>query len=259
MSEARFTFSAVIPAFNTAAFLPAALESAERQTFQDFEVLVVDDGSTDSTWEAIESWRTRFAGRFKSIRLTPQERKGPAGARNLAIKHACGEFIAFLDSDDLWAAEHLARAEQSLHGHDRSVGLYCGPGQILGSSHVIEVEEWPPPAPQSTTARLLKGGYFPLPSVCVRRDLLELIGGFNETLLCYEDWLLYLQLSKRTRFVHSPFIECLVRLREGSTTSTGTRMSKAMYRDAVRVYLVANALGFLTGEGAEIMRGRIIG
>lgn len=96
------TISVVIPAFNSARFLPAALESILNQTLPPTEVIVVDDGSTDNTADAVEPFRDR-------VTYIQRESFGPAATRNFGIGLTTGEFIAFLDADDLWHPEKLAR------------------------------------------------------------------------------------------------------------------------------------------------------
>jgi teichuronic acid biosynthesis glycosyltransferase TuaG len=97
--------SVVTPAWNAAATLPATLASVAAQTFADWELLVADDGSTDATPALAAAW----AARDPRIRLLPGPHEGPAGARNRAIRAARGRFIAFLDADDRWRPEKLAR------------------------------------------------------------------------------------------------------------------------------------------------------
>ena len=88
----------ITPAYNATLYLPAALESALQQTVQDFEVIVVDDGSTDGTFEVA----AEFARRDPRISVIRQENGGIGSARNAALRTARGEWIALLDSDDMW-------------------------------------------------------------------------------------------------------------------------------------------------------------
>jgi len=94
-------FSAVIPTFNRSHLLQATLESVFAQTFTDYEIIVVDDGSTDDTQEMVKSYGKR-------VQFFCQENAGPGAARNLGVSHARGEYVAFLDSDDLWFPWTLA-------------------------------------------------------------------------------------------------------------------------------------------------------
>lgn len=92
----------IIPAYNSAEYIGEALESVFKQTFQDFEIIVVDDGSTDDTKEILGKYRDR-------IRYYFQQNGGPAKARNHGIRLANGEFIAFLDADDIWLPTKLEK------------------------------------------------------------------------------------------------------------------------------------------------------
>lgn len=105
-------FSVIIPTFNRSAFLRLTLESVWRQTFSDYEVIVVDDGSTDDT----ASWLHEIASKIKSIL---QENAGPGAARNNGAQHARGEYLAFLDSDDLWFPWTLETVAELIAKHDR--------------------------------------------------------------------------------------------------------------------------------------------
>ena len=94
--------SVIIPAYNAGRTIDAALQSVFAQTFRSFEIIVVDDGSTDDTADRVEAWGSR-------VMLHRQKNAGPAAARNRAIASARGEFLAFLDADDVWLPTKLAR------------------------------------------------------------------------------------------------------------------------------------------------------
>ncbi len=94
--------SCIVPAFNSGRYIGEALESILSQTYTNIEVIVADDGSTDNTAEIVEAFGER-------VKLTSQETKGPAATRNLGVAAARGDFLAFLDADDLWHEEKLDR------------------------------------------------------------------------------------------------------------------------------------------------------
>ena len=94
-------FSVIIPVYNRASFLRVAAESVLMQTFSDYELLIIDDGSTDNTKETVK----RFTG--GAVKYIYQKNRGVSSARNKGVKKAKGEFICFLDSDDRWRAEKL--------------------------------------------------------------------------------------------------------------------------------------------------------
>jgi glycosyltransferase involved in cell wall biosynthesis len=122
------TVSVIIPTYNRAAYLPACVESVFAQTFGDYEIIVADDGSTDNTREVLAPWI-----QAKRIRYIHQENKGPAAARNAALRLAAGEMIACLDSDDLWPPDKLEWQVRFLREHS-DVGVVGG-GHLFIDEH----------------------------------------------------------------------------------------------------------------------------
>src|SRR5438045_1060854 len=103
-------FSVIIATYNRAEYITATLESLKTQEFKDFEVIVVDDGSTDNTLELLKSqgsWLTIFQ----------EQNSGPGRARNVAVDHATGEYLAFLDSDDIWFPWTLSTFAEVIEQH----------------------------------------------------------------------------------------------------------------------------------------------
>ena len=94
------SISVVIATYNRASLLPETLDAVLAQRFRDFELIVVDDGSTDETQQVLKPYGDR-------VRYFYQENSGPSAARNLGVRHARGEWIAIQDSDDLFAPDHL--------------------------------------------------------------------------------------------------------------------------------------------------------
>jgi glycosyltransferase involved in cell wall biosynthesis len=185
-------FSVVIPAYNRAELLRASLESALAQTFADFEVLVVDDGSTDDTGSVA-------AGYGERVRFFRQPNRGPGAARNLGISLARGEFIAFLDSDDLWFPWTLQNFRQ-LAKQDSKPGFMIGSltnfCEVADLSSVREAETVFREhsdylaAAQSPDFELLTCS-----SVCVRRNELLRTQGFASRNMNGEDSDLWLRLG----------------------------------------------------------------
>ncbi len=108
--------SVIIPAYNAMNYLPKTVESALRQTFTDFEVIIVNDGSSDD----IEKWVDTITD--NRVKLIYQKNQGAATARNTGIAHAKGEYIAFLDSDDLWQPNKLKKQVDCLD-NNQDLGL----------------------------------------------------------------------------------------------------------------------------------------
>jgi len=110
-AAARPTVTIVLPTYNRASFLSDAFASIERQTFSDWELVIVDDGSTDQTKAVVARFADSHAHR---VRYLFQSNRGPAAARNLGVHQAIGSYVAFFDSDDIWLPEYLARGAGAL-------------------------------------------------------------------------------------------------------------------------------------------------
>src|SRR5438874_5127 len=118
-------FSVIIPTYNRASFVTKAVDSVLRQTFTDYEIIVVDDGSTDTTTQALEQYG-------RAITIIHQLNNGVSAARNAGIRRATGRWIAFLDSDDEWKENYLAR--QSEH-------IRCNPNVIAFITNAINIDD----------------------------------------------------------------------------------------------------------------------
>lgn len=189
--------SVVIPCYNAAQTIVRALDSVRAQTSPPFEVILVDDASTDNTIEVIEQWRERFGSPTLRVLKSPLNR-GAAAARNAGWDLAHGDFIAFLDADDSWHPEKLLlQANWLCDNHDVPV---CGHAYAV----VEETAESATAAPQHASAPhyqnvqyfrfedfLLKNR-LSTPTVILRRDLAE---RFPEHKRYCEDYDLWLQIS----------------------------------------------------------------
>jgi glycosyltransferase involved in cell wall biosynthesis len=179
--------SVVIPAFNRREYVQRAIESVFSQTYRDFEIVVVDDGSTDNTGTVLEA--------TSSVRYLFQDHAGPAKARNLGIHHARGEFIAFLDSDDQWEPEHLAM-EVEVFGRYPECALVCSQARVEnrtegGGSDDGKILSG------DLYAALFQHNFVRTPATMVRKRCLEKLGGFNESYNCFEDYDLWLRIAAR--------------------------------------------------------------
>lgn len=186
--------SVVIPAYNSMSFLPKTLDSVFEQTFSDFEILVINDGSTDHTAQWVSSLTDN------RVRLVNQENQGCAIARNTGVLASRGQYIAFLDADDLWEPTKL---EKQVHILDTlpTVGLVNTwisnidregtPTGKLGISNAegyvlnLVVEENP-----------IMCGSTPM----VRRHCFESVGLFDQSLRSAEDWDMWIRIAKKYEF-----------------------------------------------------------
>ena len=178
--------SVIVPVYNGAATVAAALESILAQSFSDFEIVAVDDGSTDDSMKVLERYRPR-------VRVLTQQNRGPSAARNLGVRNSSGEYLGFLDADDLWRPTFLERTVAALDKDSASVLVYTdleladSTGLAMGA-RLIGKRCLP------TVRDMLERLWPILPSsVVMRRDAFERAGGFPEELTSFEDvyfWLL---------------------------------------------------------------------
>lgn len=182
----------VVPTYNRVSLVGASLDSIARQTFRDFEVMVVDDGSSDNTKELI-------ASRKEPIRYLWQHNQGPAAARNHALRLVRSEFVAFLDSDDLWLPTFLERTIGWLREHPEDALVFTDFRSIRASGKPMHGHRKRPYG-GDVTARLFASTFICTPAVVVRSAVIRDAGGFDERMSHCEDYDLWLRLSLKHRF-----------------------------------------------------------
>ena len=175
--------SVIIPAYKTAHFIAACLDSVFAQTFQDLEAVVVNDGSPDTP--ELEKVLAAYMDRIVYIK---QENKRTAGARNNAIRHARGEFVAFLDSDDVWMPDHLA-SQMQLFADDSSLDLTYSNGLVGERGQEREFMKRCPSTGEATFASLLvERCQIPISTVVARKQAIVRAGLFDEKLARCDDY-----------------------------------------------------------------------
>lgn len=214
------TVSVVIPAYNSAALLPRCLDSVLAQTLAAAEVLVVDDGSSDNTAEAV----SRYG---EAVRLLRQPNGGPGVARNSGISAANGDWIAFLDADDQWVPNKLERQIECAHSHPDAGLIYCD-AIVLDADGTATGEFLADKGPASGWVfdRLLHS-FFVLPSTAlVRRRLLVEAGMFSAHLRRVEDYDLWLRLARVCPFQLVPEALTFYQRQENSSSKDLAAMAK---------------------------------
>ncbi|WP_017318948.1 glycosyltransferase family 2 protein [Mastigocladopsis repens] len=227
--------SVIIPAYNAEAFIGRTLKSVLSQTYTNVEVLVVDDGSQDTTAEIVKS----FAQQDERVTLLQQKNAGVAAARNLAIEKSRGEYIAPIDADDIWYPQKLEKQVQSMLEADLSVGLVYAwsvdideEDAIIGKYNLhynlnfqsVEGNVYP----AMLYSNIIGNGSVPL----IRRTCFEKVGGYNSKLReqnaqgC-EDWDIYLRIAEYYQFRAVP--EFLIGYRQvsGSMSRNCTAMERS--------------------------------
>lgn len=195
--------SVIIPAYNAEAFIDQTLNSVLKQTYQDFEIIVVDDGSRDRTAEIVES----YARCDRRIRLLRQENSGVAAARNLAIQASNGEYISPIDADDVWYPEKLEKQVRCLEASDETVGLVYSwsvylneAGEMIG--RYIADQDFTA-AEGNVFNGLLYFNFLDNASTALfRRSCIDRVGGYNCNLRAQnaqgcEDWDIYIRIAEQ--------------------------------------------------------------
>jgi glycosyltransferase involved in cell wall biosynthesis len=192
--------SAIMPAHNAERYIGAALESVLAQDYEPFEVVVVDDGSTDRTRE--------IACSFGEVRVVSQENRGRAGACNTAIRNSSGELVATFDADDLWPVNRLSLQVSYLLEHEEV-------GCVLGRQEWMNPPSW---FGRDAVYGDLDG--IPLVSAMFRRSVLDELGGFDETFRYSEDMDILVRLRERgIRMAVLPEVIYYRRFHEGQMTA----------------------------------------
>lgn len=216
--------SVIIPVFNRADTIGTAVDSVLQQTYQNIELIVIDDGSSDATPKILEGYRGR-------IRVVRQKNSGPSVARNRGIKISTGQIIAFLDSDDIWLPEKLERQVSILLRCDKSVS--CCLCNALLFEDGVEKESFDEanlyPAYeeglwQNVTKVLSTRFVFFTQAVTVRREAMDMVGLFDENLWVMEDYELAVRLSMIGPWAYTR--EPLVVYHGGSDYSLTTQAQK---------------------------------
>lgn len=249
-AQARFTplVSVVIPAHNVAPYIAETLSSVFAQTFTEFEVIVVDDGSSDG--EELERALAPYLDRVRYVR---QENRGAGAARNRGVREALGEFIAFLDSDDLWMPEYLEEQVRFLSegGYDLAYvdALLFGDSPIAGKTYM---QTAPSIGPVTFLSLVRNECNIITSGVVARRSALVEVGLFNESLRNGQDFELWTRLARHGAGLgYQRKVLLRYRCRDGSLS--GDFMNRLTRETRVYRYIADN-YDLTAAERAEVSR-----
>ncbi len=244
--------SIIIPTYNVSRFINQTLESIFDQDVTDYEIIVVDDGSTDATQSVLETFKDR-------ISYYCQENRGPAAARNVGIKMAQGKYIAFQVGDDLWPNSKLKLQIELMEKHP-DVGLLSGDMQRFSGEHVKVSSMFKKYGfdrnffgddfyvADAYKKIYIQGNYIPTGTVILRRNCLEKVGYFDESFRHSEDLDLWLRISLHFRLAYSKEIWLLRRDHEinltGDTESMNLSLIKVLEKHEKQYasYLTQNSI-----------------
>lgn len=219
----------IIPAYNTAKYLAAALDSVMAQTFDDWRILLVDDGSTDNTAEVVAPYLDRLGPKIKYIR---QENRGLPAARNTAIRASDAELLALLDADDVWLPNRLADSVAAMAQRPQA-GLAYGLVTLIDSEGKTGTTFAGNPkfvegniAPQIYMRKV----ELPCPTITFRRSAVDEAGMFDETMRATEDRDLWLRIALKYEVAFVPKVLAYYRISSSSMSADPQRMLQAQLR-----------------------------
>ena len=216
--------SVIIPAYNAEDTIKETINSVLNQTFTDFELIVINDGSQDLTLELVSSISD------PRIRAFSYPNAGPQKSRNRGIAQATGEYVSFLDADDLWTADKLEAQLKALQAHPQAAVAYSWTDYIEASGQYLR------PGPQfnfngDVYARLLLSDFIGSGSnPLIRTQALQEVGNFDESLPAAQDWEMWLRLAAKYHFVAVPSVQVLYRVSANSWSANVERMEMASLR-----------------------------
>jgi glycosyltransferase involved in cell wall biosynthesis len=190
LAVAIVSVTVVIPAYNAADFLGRTLDSVRSQTFDGYETIVVDDGSTDGTGDVAEAYFRRHAMQARVVRQT---NRGVAAARNAGMRLATGTYIALLDADDLWYPDKLTAVMMEFERRPEA-DLICHDENVTRDGRVVRVSRRSRPSGDMYEALLFCGNILSPSATTIRREAALALGGFDEraeyqTVEDYDFWM----------------------------------------------------------------------
>jgi glycosyltransferase involved in cell wall biosynthesis len=229
-----YNVSVVIPTYNRSKLLLEALDSVFQQTFKDYEVIIIDDGSTDETRSLLE--QHALTRKFKYIY---QENSGSSAARNNGVRHARHGLIAFLDSDDIWHPQKLEKQIKFLKDHPEADLVFSNADVV--NEHGDFLWSYITPRerkirPQAMFDELLVRNFIPLDSFLVKKECLENIGLFDESMQDCEDYDLLLKIARS--FSMFCLDESLTKVRN----TTGNKSSNSVSRYQNTIIIISKYL-----------------
>jgi glycosyltransferase involved in cell wall biosynthesis len=251
----------VMPAHNAARYLTDAIESVINQTFTDWRIILIDDGSTDGTAKIAAAYQLRLGDKFEYIY---QKNRGPSAARNNAIRYSNARLIALLDADDIWLPHRL---EESVKVFENPlVGLAHGLVARIDSTGA-EIDR--PGVQPFSAGRIAPHIYMrrvnlPAPTVTFRRSCLDKVGLFDESMRATEDRDLWFRIALQYEVAHIPQIISYYRISSGSASANTDKMLEGQMRFIEKHYgapgvgLIQRrkALSHTTLQRAETFRQR---
>lgn len=223
-NESLVTVSVIIPAYNAEKFIKESIDSVLSQTFNNFEIIVIDDGSSDNTFNIANSYGA-------NVKVYMQNNAGAGAARNYGAKLAKGAWLAFLDADDLWAPEKL---ELQMSISNNYFWSYTD-SYFIGSSHngSLKSSDVSPHMSGKVVPTLIVNNFIGTSTVMIRKDIFLSVGGFDQSLRALQDWDLWLKIAAKYElgYISAPQVKYRV---HSNSTSRSTRKTRKYHLEIIR-------------------------
>lgn len=242
MNDVTIQFSVVMPAYNSASYIGETLKSLAAQTYRDFDTVIVDDRSSDGTAALARALMTELGLRGTVLVREPDAPKGVSTCRNIGLRAAQGDWIAFLDSDDLFAPDKLERVSAAIaQAGERPRALFHQSRRFADpGGETLDVvprrQDLDSDSSRWLLDEVLVGNFHATCGMVIDRALLRDIGGFHTGLYGVEDWWLAIQVSARTPWLFVNETLAHIRVRSGSL------MTNAPFEHYVRQHLALVAV-----------------
>ncbi len=264
------TVSAVIPTLNRSNYLREAVISVINQSYPVFEIIVVDDGSTEDIRQALSD----IEGPIRIVRH--EQNKGHAAARNTGIREARGDYVAFLDSDDLWLPQKL-EIQIPCFEYSQDVGLVGGGFEyVVSTGEVASRPKLPPEFPQYEDLAI---GLFAFsgssPIAICKKEVFDKVGYFDDNLLLLEDWDMWIRISEHFKVInpqerlvqvrmhseiraHRPPWREMVKLTEKTREKINSRINSRKLRKKAKAATFFNCYVFSRRAGSYLSASRYL-
>ena len=216
MTRQNPSVSVIIPNYNHAHYVSDAINSVLAQTFTDYEIIVVDDGSKDNSREVISAFGDR-------VRAIFQHNQGLSAARNTGITAAKGKYIGVLDADDMYEPDFLATLVPLLEDQPDAGGVYCGYRFVDDTNNPLPQVEARDVPPEKLFWALVDGNFLVPESIFVRKECYNQVGLFDPSLRALEDLDMWLRITKQFKVIHTTKVLTRHRILAGSMSTDPTR------------------------------------
>ncbi len=195
----EISISVIMPTYNSSGYIIRTMDTIYQQTRLPDEVIIVDDGSEDNTVKIVQNYIDRHKDVIKNIKIFTQKNQGAAAARNYCIKNVTSEWVAFLDSDDIWDKRKLEAVERVIVEHPEITVIahdeYAVNEKDLSDRKLCELHKNYNPR-EDLFLQLYRGNFLSTSCMTIRKDILEQAGGFDDSLRSAQDYDLWIRVGK---------------------------------------------------------------